>query len=399
MAQVSRVFVYTLMIGMLAFGSANTLISKAMDLEDFEHPYFQCATMFAGEFMCLIAFGIMRWNEKRKASPAAQNLVQAKPAAPKEGLVAKAGPLIFFIPAFFDTCGSTMMFIGLVLSAASVYQMVRGFIIVVVAIYSIVFLKRTLYRHQVFGVCFAFLGVVVVGISAVLFESSSAKSPILGMIFLILGQFFAGGVFVSEEKFLGKITVHPMQAVGIEGSAGLIYYFILLPVMYFIPCSNDNLCSHGRVEDSINAFYQIGTNWILMLCWWGTMFSIAFFNFTGISTTKYASALARSTIDTSRTLIVWVFSMAVGWEQFEWLQLIGFALLVIGTTVYNEVLILPWWGFKEAVEKHRAAAAGHGTETHDGKDLDTLGFNPDKKYEYSETSSDMLDYRPPSTKK
>jgi hypothetical protein len=32
-------------------------------------------------------------------------------------------------------------------------------------------------------------------------------------------------------------------------------------------------------------------------------------------------------------------------ENFVWLELIGFILLVIGTLVYNEILILPFWGF------------------------------------------------------
>lgn len=396
MAQTPRFLVYSFMLGMLIFGTANTLISKAMDLEDFSHPYFQCATMFGGEFMCLGGYAIMQWLEKRQTAPTSQSLVQTQPQAPKTGLVDRAGKLIFFVPAFFDTCGSTLMFIGLVLSAASVYQMVRGFIIVVVAVYSVVFLKRALFRHQITGVIFAFFGVVVVGISAILFESSSAKNPILGMICLIIGQFFAGGVFVSEEKFLGNIKIHPMQAVGIEGTAGLCYYFILLPIFYFIPCQNSDLCSRGRIEDTVNAFVQIGTKPLLMACFWGTMISIALFNWTGLSTTKHASALARSTIDTSRTLLVWAFSMAVGWEKFEYLQLVGFVLLVFGTMLYNEVLILPCFGFKEAVAAHRKEA--HLGNAEDGKDLETLGFNPDKKYDYSSEASEIIGYKPPTKK-
>ena len=63
--------------------------------------------------------------------------------------------------------------------------------------------------------------------------------------------------------------------------------------------------------------------------------------------------MARSTVDTSRTLLVWMTSLAFGWEVFLWQELIGFVILVFGTVVYNEVLILPFWGFKESVERHR----------------------------------------------
>jgi len=61
-------------------------------------------------------------------------------------------------------------------------------------------------------------------------------------------------VFVSEEKFLGSIVVHPMQAVGIEGLCGCGYYVILLIIFQFIPCHNDDLCSGGHVEDTPDAF-------------------------------------------------------------------------------------------------------------------------------------------------
>lgn len=59
--------------------------------------------------------------------------------------------------------------------------------------------------------------------------------------------------------------------------------------------------------------------------------SIACFNGTGLAVTKMISATARSTIDSCRTLGIWLVSLALGWEQFKWLQVVGFALLVYGT--------------------------------------------------------------------
>lgn len=45
--------------------------------------------------------------------------------------------------------------------------------------------------------------------------------------------------------------------------------------------------------------------------------------------------------------------MLIGWEKFEYLQLLGFFFLVLGTVLYNEVLVLPFCGFKESVLSHR----------------------------------------------
>src|SRR5579875_3467977 len=79
------------------------------------------------------------------------------------------------------------------------------------------------------------------------------------------------------------------------------------------------------------------------------LFSIASFNGFGVAVTKNASSAQRSTIDTCRTLIVWVFFMCIPTEtlheDFSWLQLFGFILVVTGTLVYNEIIIVPFCGF------------------------------------------------------
>jgi hypothetical protein len=94
----------------------------------------------------------------------------------------------------------------------------------------------------------------------------------------------------------------------------------------------------------------------------GICFSIAFFNGFGVTVTKHASAAQRSTIDTSRTVLIWIFFLAVPvygrkTEHFKVLQLFGFIFLVFGTLVYNEILILPFWGFdqntKAAIQKRK----------------------------------------------
>ena len=69
--------------------------------------------------------------------------------------------------------------------------------------------------------------------------------------------------------------------------------------------------------------------------------TIAGFNVTGVMITKYASAAQRSTVDTCRTLIIWCVFLALGKEKFLAGELIGFALLVLGTLVYNEIIEIP----------------------------------------------------------
>lgn len=65
------------------------------------------------------------------------------------------------------------------------------------------------------------------------------------------------------------------------------------------------------------------------------------FNFFGLSVTRTVSATSRSTIDTSRTLFIWIVSLGLGWETFKWLQVAGFALLVYGTFLFNDLIRPP----------------------------------------------------------
>ena len=69
------------------------------------------------------------------------------------------------------------------------------------------------------------------------------------------------------------------------------------------------------------------------------MVSIAFFNFAGISVTKEMNATTRMVLDSVRTLVIWGVSLGIGWQDFHFLQLIGFVILVVGMCIYNDLLI------------------------------------------------------------
>ena len=63
---------YTVMLGMLIFGTANILIQDAQlkteaDGNYFTHPYIQCAMMFIGELSVFMAYGGKKFMNSRKA--------------------------------------------------------------------------------------------------------------------------------------------------------------------------------------------------------------------------------------------------------------------------------------------------------------------------------------------
>jgi len=100
--------------------------------------------------------------------------------------------------------------------------------------------------------------------------------------------------------------------------------------------------------------------------------TIAGFNVTGVMITKYASAAQRSTIDTCRTMVIWAVFLLLGKEKFLAGQLAGFAILLFGTLVYNEIIEVPIefmnYYTKANIEKREAEKANKSLLT--AKNLD-----------------------------
>ena len=132
-------------------------------------------------------------------------------------------------------------------------------------------------------------------------------------------------------------------ALGIWGFIGMS---IALVIFGYIPVKDFELWSYSPtppwvLEDAIDGLIMIGNNPLLLLAICGTILSIAFFNFAGLTVTQQLTATTRMVLDSVRTFVIWMFSLAVGWQRFQYLQVIGFILLLTGMSLYNDLLILP----------------------------------------------------------
>jgi len=148
----------------------------------------------------------------------------------------------------------------------------------------------------------------------------------------------AASQMVLEEKFVSGLDIPALQAVGWEGVFGFSILGLLLIPFYFIHVPDgfsDN--PRGVLEDALEAFVQMGHYPLIIFALIGTILSIAFFNFAGVTVTKEISATTRMVLDSVRTLFIYVVSLALRWQTFFWLQIVGFILLVMGMALYNNV--------------------------------------------------------------
>ncbi|CCH44443.1 putative membrane protein [Wickerhamomyces ciferrii] len=344
-----------LAIGLIITGCLNSVFTKYQDNQDvspgkkFEQPVLQTLQMFIGEAAAFIFWGLDIVQRKKNGYQELedQQLINSKPNLPlwKSYLLA--------IPAICDIVGTTLMMVGLAYVPVSIYQMTRGALILFVAIFSIIFLKRSISRIEWLSLFTVVLGIAIVGISGNSNSGSSAESSsttepllnprlLLGIAMILTAQVFVATQFVFEEHIISKWSIEPLKMVGFEGTFGSIIVFL---VMFF----GDITVGHDTKGplDLQNAFYELFSSKKIIYSSFAIMLSILFFNSIGIMLTSKLSATARSTIDTCRTLLVWVVSIYLGWESFVFLQFIGFVLLVLGTLVFNGALIidnyLPRW--------------------------------------------------------
>lgn len=249
-----------------------------------------------------------------------------------------------------DMIATSIMYVGLNLTYASSFQMLRGSIIIFVGVLSVAFLNRNLVTREWIGIGFIIMGLAVVGASDFLSNNSdnsaySRNNVITGDLLIILAQVILSVQMVYEERYVAGMDIPALQAVGWEGFFGFSVLGLLLVPMYYIkvgPPFSSN--AHGSLEDFLDAITQIKNNFQLILAIMGTIVSIAFFNFAGISVTKEISATTRMVLDSVRTLVVWIVALSLGWQEYHYLQILGFIGLLFGMCLYNNVLILQSYG-------------------------------------------------------
>jgi drug/metabolite transporter (DMT)-like permease len=250
-----------------------------------------------------------------------------------EGRIPISGLKVFLlaIPACCDIAGTTLMNVGLLFVAASIYQMTRGALVLFVGLFSVVFLKRVLHPFQWFALFVVVIGVGIVGLAGALFKDPSpddrikadmqgkgmgnlspAVSTVIGVLLIAFAQVFTATQFVVEEWVLEKYSLEPLKVVGWEGVFGFLVTVLGMAILHF---------TIGVTPEGQHGYFNAVEGWKEMTNYpkvaissLAIMVSIGGFNFFGISVTRSISATARSIIDTCRTLFIWIVSLALHWE-------------------------------------------------------------------------------------
>ena len=296
-----------------------------------------------------------------------------------------------------DLAATTLSNIGLIYITVSVYQMLRGAVIVWNTLFGVVFLGKRLNGLHYTGLTLAMVGIVVVGAASLLaerdmrnglapapapapsspalpptpppqfggFSMRAALSPharaaalgaedpeaagvkwvVAGMAMIVVSQSIQAAGMTMEEFVLRKYDLSSTQLVGYEGAVGAALMLgLFLPVMYCLPGHDVG----GRYENSLDTAYMIFHTPVIGGLLAIDLLAINLFNAAGMRITSSLGAVFRSVLEAVRTLNVWLLDLALYYHftngrlgepwspTWSWLQAFGFAILVSSALTYGK---------------------------------------------------------------
>ncbi|WIA18798.1 hypothetical protein OEZ85_003481 [Tetradesmus obliquus] len=308
--------------------------------------------------------------------------------------------LMLCIPTGFDLAATTLMNVGLLYVAASVFQILRGSEMLFAALFAVLFLKRHLNKWHFMGVALCMTGISLVGVSRVLAgndssgadslqdlpstpSSSSSTEPsqasitsllpmlgigggvggsgvgeggaaaadpkkaLLGMCLIILSQAIQAGQVTVEDHFMSEMGMHPLKVVGWEGVIGSVVMLGgALPLLQRLPFEDGS----GLAEDSVGSWCMVKSSTSIAVVLFLSSAAVLVYNISGMSVTEQVGAAARTVLENARTLLVWLaglglfylhigsggVSLGEAWDSWSWLQAVGFAVFAAGALLYDK---------------------------------------------------------------
>eukprot|EP00808_Paulinella_micropora_P017849 g46421.t1 len=334
----------------VTMGTVNTLVMKVLfdtevvgldgQMTKFEKPVFMSLVMFLGMLLSLPGW----WLYQRSL-----------PKQDREDPTPMRVYLLLAVPATFDLVGTILAQIGLLYVTASLFMLVRCFVIVVTALLKVFVLGHNLAKHMWLGVVINFVSMMVVSAPAFMQPIAAGdRDPRIGIFFIALSCLVQGSQYVFEEKVMSVDGAPPMIVVGMEGFWGaLLAIFVCWPLCYALPGPDK-----GSLENMWEAFYMLNNGFILS--WLSVFFvSVALYNVFAVFITHLLNSIWHAILDNFRPVSVWGVDLAIYYlvspafgEKWEspgsWLQFAGMLILFFGTAVYNGSI--PWLVWPDAQE-------------------------------------------------
>eukprot|EP00727_Mastigamoeba_balamuthi_P012871 m51a1_g8206 putative integral membrane (376) ;mRNA; f:50511-52025 len=327
--------------------------------------------MFVGMMLCLATYALERCCTQAPTPSAPAKLYW-----------------VIAIPAVLDLISTFMMNVGLLLLSSSIWQMLRGSIIVFTAILKVTYRRKRLRNNEWIGVAVVLSALMVVGGSSfktpqqaddasegvesgsLLSSSSSSEGAepadglptavkmVVGIALVFFAQFMQASQTIIEEKLLHDVQAPATLIVGMEGLWGfLLCSLICMPIAYVLPGKEGD----GLHENTLDSFVMLYNSPAILGLVIAYVAVILLFNIYGMIITEVTDAMVRNLLEPIRTLFIWVIMVFIHYvitskfgesvNIWSLMELGGFVILCFGFLIYNNVIKVPCCAEAEEEEK------------------------------------------------
>jgi len=313
---------------LLAAGTATSLVASyslnetappcdSCDPEKFSSVFVMLLIQFIAEFLCLPIHyaGIFFRNRCAKTALMPDSSEPAK----------KRSPFYWWILiGTIEATGCTAQIYAYMFASISLTQLIMNFTMLVAAFLSLAIFRIALRIHNYIGVAACCVGVTVSGVSAILSDDSGTSLAWLGVMLAIFTAFMLALQLTLEQRVLTTFLCHPLEGAGYEGIVGLVISgFVLLTT---------ELVGY---EKPSRVFYQFSQNTGLLMAQLSNIIILLVFKAASLVISQKASGLLVSLLYVTRSVIVWIVEVSIGWVLFSGVTVVGILFILFGIVCFN----------------------------------------------------------------
>jgi len=199
-----------------------------------------------------------------------------------------------------------------------------NFTMLVAAFLSLAIFRVALRTHNYIGIAACCVGVTVSGVSAILNDNTGTSLAWLGVILATFTAIMLALQLTLEQRVLTTFLCHPLEGAGYEGLVGLIISGVVLVTTEFV----------GDQKPSM-VFYQFSQNTGLLMAQLSNIIILLVFKAASLVISQEASGLLVSLLYVTRSVIVWIVEVSIGWVLFSAVTVVGIFFILFGVICFN----------------------------------------------------------------
>lgn len=327
-----------------------------------KHPLIFLFLMFFGELLVGCVHIILYNREKKHhVEDIDQKSVFTMPQFTPVTDINKAKRMCMMLLKFLGITliDTSMMSVLIINSTSEITFNLLEFQLKAVQILILSLLCKFILRYPIFKHQWLSLGLIIIGIIFV-FIRTFAKEDILVLLkqigIYIMTYLFWACQEISEKYLMENQFISPFEILLFEGSFGLVISIVLIAIFNNITCPRYfDFCIEGKpIEEILETLKIIGSNGGIIGLLVLFFFTSAGYNIFRLSINKIYTPTHKAIADILSAFIwecVWYILDTNKTEWYIILNVIGYLIMIIGTLLYNEIIILYLWGFQSNTKK------------------------------------------------